>query len=330
MAELALQAARDKARPIAASGDIVVIAQDDRSRQMFGSWPWARRYDAALVDKLREAGVKTIVFNQIFADRTDAENDGAFAAALDRANGKVWLSVQFETDKISGAHVPVLPLPLFRARSQQAHGNLWHDAFGYPKNVPFSYKIGGKAYPSSASVLAGSHRAMGDLRPDTAIQYRSVPTLSMVDVMQGRVDRAALVGKSVVIGNTLSVTGDVRTILGQGPAPALYTRVIAAETIKQGIARELGWLPPLIAAALIGLFCIMQRAHRRRALTLAAGATGLLVMMLIGDRIGLHFEMTPALLLLSLFAVRDYVNRKAEFIQVKQECLDIFLKETQR
>ena len=309
-AELALQMARDKARPIAASGDIVVIAQDDKSAQAFGRWPWARRYDAALIDKLRAMGVKTIVFNQGFVERTDTQNDAAFAAALDRAKGQVWLAAQFEEDKISGTHVPVLPLAMFRTKSRQANIYVWYDAFGFTKNVPFSYKIGDKTYASSASVLAGSRSAAGALRPDTAVQYRSVPTFSMVDVVNGRVDRAALAGKSVVIGATIFNTGDLAPILGQGSAPAVYTRVIAAETIKNGIARELGWLPPLVAAALIGLFCIMQSARRRRVWALGAGPIGLLVMMLIGDRIGLHFEMMPGLLLLSVFAVRDYVKRK--------------------
>ena len=114
-AELALQMARDKARPIAASGDIVVIAQDDKSAEAFGRWPWARHYDAALIDKLRAMGVKTIVFDQGFVERTDTQNDAAFAAALDRAKGQVWLAAQFEEDKISGAHVPVLPFAAFRS-----------------------------------------------------------------------------------------------------------------------------------------------------------------------------------------------------------------------
>jgi diguanylate cyclase len=309
-AELALQMARDKARPIAASGDIVVIAQDDKSAKLFGRWPWPRRYDAALVDKLREMGAKNIVFNQVFADRTNPKDDVAFADALDRASKKIWLGVQFEVDNKTGLRTPVLPMDLFRIRSQHANVYIWHNALGYANNVPFFTEIDRKIYPSSASVLAGSMGDIGDLRPDAAIQFRSIPTISMADILQGRIGRSALVGKSVVIGNTISTTGDTRAILGQGPAPAIYTRVIAAETIKNGIARELGWLPPLVAVALIGLVCVMQRSRRRRAQRLLAVGAGLLVAMLIGDRIGLHFEMVPALLLLSIFAVREGVKRK--------------------
>jgi CHASE2 domain-containing sensor protein len=314
-AELALQMARDKVRPIAASGDIVVIAQDDKSAETFGRWPWARRYDAALVDKLREMDAKTIVFDAVYENRTDLRNDNAFAAALDRANGKVWLGVQFDENRMNGLYTSVLPMNSFITKSRQAHSNIWHDAFGYTKNVPFYNEISGRRYISSASVLANASMRSDDLRPDTAVRFKSIPTFSMIDVLQGRIERSALAGKSVIIGNTVGANGNVRPILGQGVAPSVYTRVIAAETIKNGVARELGWLPPLLAAMMIGLVCVVQGARQRRAWTLAAGALGLLAMMLIGDRTGLHFEMVPALLLLSIFAVREYAKRKVMIAQ---------------
>ena len=85
--ETGLQIGRDAARRHAASGDIVVIAKDDRSAKIFGSLPWPRRYDAQLVDKLRAMGAKRIVFNQIMADSFNRADDEALAAAFDRAGG---------------------------------------------------------------------------------------------------------------------------------------------------------------------------------------------------------------------------------------------------
>lgn len=309
-AELALQMARDKVRPVTASGDIVVIAQDDKSAAQFGRWPWPRRHDAALVDMLREMGAKTIVFNRVFAEGTDPENDAAFAAALSRADGKVWLGAQFNENIITGRRESVLPIPAFRGKSQQAHTNIWLDAFGFTKSIPFSNMIDGIEYASSASVLASRIARRGELRPDTAIKYKTIPTISMVDILEGRVDHSAIIGKSVVVGLTMSASGDVQAVVGQGQAPSVYTRVIAAETIKNGIAHELGWLPPLLIAALIGLVCVTQRARSRRAWAVTAGGVGLLATMLIGDRIGLHFEMIPAFLLLGVVVVREGVKRK--------------------
>jgi hypothetical protein len=61
--EIGGQTLRDATRRTAASGDIVVIAKDDRSAQQFGAIPWPRRHDAALIDKLREMGAKTIAMD---------------------------------------------------------------------------------------------------------------------------------------------------------------------------------------------------------------------------------------------------------------------------
>jgi CHASE2 domain-containing sensor protein len=56
--------------------------------------PWKRRYDAQLVDRLREMGAKRIVFDRIMADASNPVDDGLLAAAFDRADGNVWLAVQ--------------------------------------------------------------------------------------------------------------------------------------------------------------------------------------------------------------------------------------------
>jgi hypothetical protein len=76
-AELGVRIARDAVRPVAASGDIVVIAMDNRSTRQLGHWPWPRRHDAALVDRLREMGVKRIVYNVAFTEPTNRTDDNA-------------------------------------------------------------------------------------------------------------------------------------------------------------------------------------------------------------------------------------------------------------
>ena len=117
-AEIGLQAARDKARPTSANGDIVVIAKDDRSAKMFGGLPWQRRYDAQLVDKLRAMGAKRIFFNQVMTEPTNPIDDAILAAAFDRAGGKVSLNAQMEKSVITNRLNQVLPIPLFRTKTQ--------------------------------------------------------------------------------------------------------------------------------------------------------------------------------------------------------------------
>ena len=307
-AEIGLQVARDNARLAAASGDIVVIAKDERSARLFGGLPWQRRYDAQLVDKLRSMGAKTIVYNEIMSEPTNPADDAALASAFDRAKGKVWLSARLEENNSLEKWDARLPVQLFRDRTRQAHYNLWYGLFGNAEYFPRSGKIGSTIYPSQSEVLAGFQTRTGSVKPDFAIDYRTIPTVYADDIVQGLIDPASISGKTTVIAYVTETQGKIFRILGQGKAPGVYSQVIAAETLKAGVARDLGYLIPLLLCALIGLACVMRNARRERNAILIAGAVGLVLLMLIGDRLKLHFEMVPALLALSIFGVRDVLR----------------------
>jgi CHASE2 domain-containing sensor protein len=306
--ETGLQIGRDAARRHAASGDIVVIAKDDRSAKVFGGLPWPRRYDAQLVDKLRAMGAKRIVFNQIMADSFNRADDEALAAAFDRAGGKVWLGVSQEYDRSTGRYEPTLPIKVLRNRSQQAH--IWGDIglFGSIEQISNSLKIGDKTYPSQSAVLADTPDNSDVMRPDFAVDYRTIPTYSASDVVYNRVDDAGIAGKTVFVVVTSELSTSMVTVFPYSRVAGAYSLVIAAETLKAGLAREFGYLLPLLIAALIGIACVIRRAPRARAAIIITGAFGLGVMMLGGDRLGLHFEMVPALLALSIFAFRENIR----------------------
>jgi diguanylate cyclase len=306
--ETGLQIGRDAASRHAASGDIVVIAKDDRSAKVFGSLPWPRRYDAQLVDKLRAMGAKRIVFNQVMADPSNPKDDAALAAAFDRAGDKVWLSIIVENDAITGKQNALLPYSEFLKRTQQAHFWVWHGIFGNVEEVSNILSINGINYQSQPSILADNFEYANAKRPDFAIDYKTIPTISAVDIIKDNVSFDQVSGKTIVIA--INTDRDVVEfpILGQGRAPSQYSLVIAAETLKRGVARELGYLLPLLIAALIGIACVIRRTPRTRAAIIAAGALGLSVMMFGGDRLGVHFEMVPALLALSIFAFRETIR----------------------
>jgi diguanylate cyclase len=307
-AELGLQMARDATRRTAASGDIVVIAKDDRSVKAFGGMPWPRRYDAQLVDRLREMGAKRIVFNQVMADASNPIDDSALAAAFDRAGGQVWLGASLEIDKVSGAETALLPTPQFRSRTQQAHFWIWYGIFGHVEKTFGRMEIAGTPYRSQAAVLAG----VGDdvsIKPDYAIDYKAAPTFSAVDIVDGRIGHDALRGKTIFIVVTSNLAAIVSPISRQERAPVGYSLVIAAETLKAGVARELGYALPLLIVALIGIACVFGNISKIRLMIIGGGTLALLVLMLAGDRLGLRVDMVPALLALSIFSVRE-MNRR--------------------
>ena len=309
-AEVGLQMARNKARSVSASGDIVVIAKDDRSAKLFGGMPWKRRYDAQLVDRLREMGAKRIVYDRIMADASNPVDDALLAAAFDRADGKVSLNVEAENNVVRRDSKPILPLRLFRTRTQQSHFQVRYGILGNIENFPKYMKIGHKTYLSQADYAAGGGSTSRDLKPDFAIDLKSIPMILASDVVLGRASRSAIAGKTVVIGVVSDADTRQHLILGQGKAASVYLLVVAAETIRAGVAHELGYILPLLICAIIGITCIMNNQRKRRALILIGGATALLLLMFVGDRLRLHVEMVPALLALTIMGIREFSRGK--------------------
>ncbi|MEK6637906.1 MAG: CHASE2 domain-containing protein [Pseudomonadota bacterium] len=306
--ELVLQMGRDAVRRTAASGDIVVIAKDERSAKLFGGLPWQRRYDAQLVDTLRTMGAQAIVYEQVMADSQNPEDDQALAAAFDRAYGKVWLGALAENNRITGGQDIVLPTPTLRSRTKQAHSMFRYNIIGNVSDISTFEKIGGKTYLSQSVVLAGLKPEARSFKPDYAIDYQSIPKIAAIDVIFGMVDSSAIAGKRVII-SVVSDSGAMRyPISGQGKAALSYSFVIAAETMKNGPAKELGYLIPLLLCALIGIACVLRSARWQRSAILVAGAVGLVMLVLVADRLKLHFEIVPALVALSIFGIRDVLR----------------------
>jgi hypothetical protein len=302
--ETGVQIGRDALRRTAVSGDIVIIAKDDRSAKLYGGMPWARRYDAQLVDRLREMGAKRIVYNAIMADPSNKIDDGLLAATFDRAKGLVWLS-SFRGDINNPETESVLPIPLFKERTLQGHSNLRYGMFGQLEAVHGNVIINRKQYSSLADVLANVEATETRLRPDYSIDASTIASFRASDVMQGRIDSLVLTGKTVFIDNISSMKGDAIPVLGQKGAPIAYSWIIAAETIKNGVATRLGFWIPLAIVALLGLWCIIQRSLLRRLPILIGGVVVLAALVLGGDRLGYHFEIVPAGLAWLLFGIRQ-------------------------
>ncbi|KYZ86742.1 hypothetical protein A3Q32_15760 [Alcanivorax sp. KX64203] len=64
--------------------DILIVAVDDRSLREIGRWPWSRLVHAALVDRLREAGVQAVMMDILFLE---AEGDGKAGPAPGPSHG---------------------------------------------------------------------------------------------------------------------------------------------------------------------------------------------------------------------------------------------------
>jgi len=81
--------------PLEQPQDIVIVAIDEASFGVLGlRWPWPRSIHAELVRNLKEAGAKLIVFDIVFPEKSNEEDDLMFAEMIKRAGNVVLASTQ--------------------------------------------------------------------------------------------------------------------------------------------------------------------------------------------------------------------------------------------
>ena len=84
-------------RPLSAPPpELLIVAIDEHSFQELNkAWPWPRRYHAKITRKLKDAGARLIVFDVLFAEPSNPEDDQLFADAMRQA-GNVILATSLE------------------------------------------------------------------------------------------------------------------------------------------------------------------------------------------------------------------------------------------
>lgn len=108
-----------------APDDIVILAIDDQSLQRIGQWPWPRSVMADVLDKLTQAGARSVGLDIIYAEPSAPAEDRRLAEAI-AGNGRVVLPAQlYEAAAPAAAPAPTAwlrPLPAF-ADAAQALGH---------------------------------------------------------------------------------------------------------------------------------------------------------------------------------------------------------------
>lgn len=297
-----VKAVRDTTRSQPASGSIVVVGVDDRTGERFGGFSYSRSVDAKLVETLFALGARRVFFDKVYADSADKAGDEAFANVLARYRGRVFLGA---ISMVAGQEMEVLPRPDFRAAAPFRSLNGMPQPLWLSARLTFADRIGGAVYPSLSSELAERPPAQtGYYRPDWSIQMGSVPTLSFVDVVDGKVPAEAVAGKDIVVGPTATSLSDVHELFLLGRNPGVYFHVIGAETLRRGQPRSIGWLPPLaIGTALSVLFLATRRRATRLLVALCGAATFFVGPLYFSVKL-VDMDVMPALLMLAITVYR--------------------------
>lgn len=311
--EQALSAASAQLRRHAASGDLHIVEIDARSIAAIDRWPWPRRNYAAVVDRLRRAGVASIAFDVDFSSHSDPRDDAAFAAALARAGGNVILPT-FGQRAGGGREgwTDSLPIPVLREHAALAAVSILPDADGAVRRAPIATITDGLPRPSLSAMIAGVAGGAADSNfpVDYAIDPATIPRHSFIDIRDGNFDPAALAGKRVLIGATAIEMGDRYAVPNYGVIPGVVIQAIAAETLRAGVPREGGWVLPLLFALLCGWGLLhLQRSEALLAATIVAPLALFALSVAARAFLVSRFPIAPGLVALTSLSAAAYLMR---------------------
>ena len=299
VAEDWLRVARNSFHPHKASGNIVLLMIDDKSLHEIGNWPWPRRTDAELVDRLTAAGANRIFFDVNFSFASNPADDEKFGAAIARS-GRVTLFTRSRIGQVGNAHnVDDLPLPVLRQHAKLGAASLFYNYQNAVWRVQYAAKLRTGTVPSFAAALAKvSGPADEDFRVDYSTDLRTLPTYPAGDVLTGQVGARQLAGKDVVIGIGTDVIGDSYFIPGYGKAFGIHVHAIAAETLKRGRPIDLGWGVSFVFGMLAAALVATRKRSLHQLPILATALTVLLVVPGFFESNLVFVDVTPGIFVL--------------------------------
>ncbi|MEO8141850.1 MAG: EAL domain-containing protein [Sphingomicrobium sp.] len=295
VAEDYLRVARNSAHRNDASGQIVIVAIDDKSLQRVGRWPWPRSYHAKLTDALTEAGGKRIFFDLVFHGPTTPADDSSLAKSI-KKSGRVYLAARTRSGTDQGVDIDAGPMPLLARNAKVGNISVNYNYQNAIWRLPLGVKVNGQVLPSFATQLAGRDIVSEQLfMPDYSIDPKTIPSVSASDVLEGRVPTQVLRGKDLVIAGTAEAVSDQYFIPGTGKMGGGYVHVLGAETLKAGDPHHLGWISSFFAALAAAALAIQRRRTLDRGIILASAFAVLLVGPLMLESRLIFVDVTPAL-----------------------------------
>lgn len=342
----------DRVLPLAAqspSPEILIVAIDESSLAALGKWPWPRETHARLLNRLAEAGARSVMLDLLLMEPSDdAAQDSRLAQAM--AQLPVYLPLQANRTPSIPRVAPdefLAPLPVLLERARGVgHAELVLDADGIarslfmrlgPPDNPRPYiglLMAGRA--PSGSQSPGIVDAAGWRYDDRLLipyagprgSYRTVP---YVNVLRGEVSPEFLRDRIVLVGSTTPGLGDQVVAPLAGHAQLLAGVEVHANAIDQLMhGRSIsvpGWLEsylwiglPLWLAA--WLFWRYEGAGLTRLAAVALGSILVSVAALYWLRWWLA-PVTPVVGLLALYLIWSWSSqrRQLRYLQQRAELL---------
>ena len=305
-----------RARP--ADGQVVVVGIDEKTIKALGGSYYPRRFNAEVLDRLFAMGAKHTYFDEVFSTPMDEAGDKLFEDALRRHKGRAFVGVISSKSKNFGGDVNLIPLARFREAGDMRvlHANV--NPFSLSVDLFYADNVNGRIVPSISADVAGIRpNNTSFYRPDWSIQVSTVPTFSLIDVLENRVPGAAVKGKVVLIGVTAKSEPDFVQIPGQGWFPGVYGHAIGAQTLREGKPYSVGWKPAMALAIALSAVILWTRS-RRTAFYVPLGALlAAIAVPFVLDAWLIKADLLSAYLLFGVIAYRSHTLRELNDARLK-------------
>ena len=266
-----------KHRP--ASDTIVLLEIDNKSLSSIGSWPWPRAIYGDIIQTSFDQGAEEVVFDVDFSANSSADQDQAFGAALANAPGPVTLAI-FQQNDVSDPNKASLstnrPIEPLADNAWLATVNMLADKDGRVRHFPYAQEIDGALLPSLSSVLGGQQRLTPDsFIIDYGIDLETIPTYSVIEVLNGTLPEGALDGRKILIGAGAAELRDTIAVPVHGMMSGPELQVVAAENLIAG--RALNYIPEFWH--ILSLVCILITVL---VIAIFRGGNGIRKLLLLG------------------------------------------------
>ena len=301
-----------------ASKDIVVVAVDDKTIDKLGTFPIKRRYYGDMVNTLFAKGARHVFINLAFATKSDPADDAELAEVLRRYPKKV--SLGSTRRSMNGRQIRHSPLAIFLNDTDIFDPMTKRSLeYGVTTHLPLLTSANNDVVPSLSAKLARTNViSANNYRVDFAMRPDSVPTISAVDVVEGRVTEPVM-GKDVVISPTATGLGEQEFYISSYKkfAPMIYFHIAGAETLKRGMSVELSWAW-LWGAAIL---CSLLLAQVQSSFRILSGTLAICLVMFSGSLILnnelIFIDLGPAMIMLVILAVMLVRMRYKAYMQKK-------------
>jgi adenylate cyclase len=246
-------AIRGKQKP---PSDIVFVAIEPQTfaeleaAHMQAEFPFPRRYDAKVIDRLREAGAKTIAMDMEFTRKTNPADDGALIEAVGRAKGRVVLATVNVAPDGSTNVLGGEPL-LSELGARPAEVILTIDSDGSVRRFAHSFH-GLGSFPVVTAEVATGHRVHastfenGTLMIDYAGGPGTFHSISYAKVMRGEFSSSLFRNKIAIVGASAPILQDVHTTPMSGSekmsGPEIWANATSTLLLGVPLRNVPGWL----------------------------------------------------------------------------------------